>query len=141
MTTKIIVTAADEGTAVAVDVRPGQAHDAPLMKPILKQTVARLGQVDEVVGDKAFDGEAQRQACAGIGARAVIPAKSNRITPEPLDKQAYRERNRVERLFGKLKEYRRVATRYEKLKQTFLGMIHLTLGFIRLRTRINVNTA
>ena len=93
-----------------------------------------------MVGDKAFDGAAQRRACAAIGAQAVIPAKSNRVAPEPLDRGAYRERNRVERLFAKLKEFRRVATRYEKLKVTYLGLLHLILGFIRLRKRTNVNT-
>ena len=133
--------AADEHTAIAVDVRPGQAHDAPLLKPMLKRTAARLGRVDQVVGDEAFDGGPQRRACAAIGARAVIPAKANRVDPEPLDKAAYRERNRVERLFAKLKEFRRVATRYEKLKVTTLGMIHLALGFIRLKAKLNVNTA
>ena len=135
------MTAADESTAIAVDVRPGQAHDAPLLKPMLERTAARLEDVDQVVGDKAFDGAAQRRACAAIGAEAVIPAKSNRVDPEPLDASAYRERNRVERLFAKLKEFRRVATRYEKLKRTFLGMIHLALGFIRLRAKTNVNRA
>ena len=118
-----------------MDVRPGQAHDAPLLKPMLKRTAARVDGVDQVVGDKAFDGAAQRRACAAIGAEAVIPAKANRVDPEPLDKAAYRERNRVERLFAKLKEFRRVATRYEKLKQTFLGMIHLALGFIHADAR------
>ena len=135
------MTAADESTAIAVDVKPGQAHDAPRLKPMLKRTAARLDEVDQVVGDKAFDGAAPRRACAAIGAAAVIPAKSNRVDPEPLDKAAYRERNRVERLFAKLKEFRRVATRYEKLRETFLGMIHLALGFIRLRAKTNVNTA
>jgi transposase len=108
---------------------------------MLKRTAARVEQVDQVVGDKAFDGGPQRRACAAIGAEAVIPAKRNRVDPEPLDKAAYRERNRVERLFAELKEFRRVATRYEKLKQTFLGMIHLALGFIRLRAKTNVNRA
>ena len=69
----------------------------------------------------------------------MIPAKANRVDPEPLDRAAYRERNRVERLFAKLKEFRRVATRYEKLKETFLGMIHLALGFIRLRAKTNIS--
>jgi transposase len=141
LTSKIVVTAADESTAIAVDVRPGQAHDAPLLKPMLKRTAARVERVDQVVGDKAFDGGPQRRACAAIGAEAVIPAKSNRVDPEPLDRDAYRERNRVERRFAKLKEFRRVATRYEKLKETFLGMIHLALGFIRLRATSNVNRA
>jgi len=118
---KIILTAVDEATAIAVDVRPGQAHDAPLLEPI----AARLDKVDQVVGDKAFDGAPQRRACAAIGAAAVIPAKANRVAPEPVDRGAYRERDRVERRFAQLKEFRRVAIRYEKLKQAFLGMIHL----------------
>lgn len=135
------MTAADESTAIAVDVRPGQAHDAPLLKPLLRRTAARAEDVDQVVGDKAFDGTAQRRACEAMGAEAVIPARADRIDPEPLDAAAYRERNRVERLFAKLKEFRRVATRYEKLKATFLGMIHLALGFISIRARTNVNRA
>jgi hypothetical protein len=64
---------------------------------MLKRTAARLGEVDQVVGDKAFDGAVQRRACAAIGAEAVIPAKRNRVDPEPLDGAAYRERNRVEK--------------------------------------------
>lgn len=121
--------------------KPGQAHDAPLLKPMLRRTATRVEDVEQVVGDKAFDGAAQRRACQAIGAFAVIPAKANRVDPEPLAEAAYRERNRVERLFAKLKEFRRVATRYEKLKATFLGMIHLVLGFISLRARTNVNRA
>jgi transposase len=97
LTSKIVLTAADESTAIAVDVRPGQAHDAPLLRPMLERTAARRDEVDQVVGDKAFDGAAQRRACAAIGAQAVIPAKPNRVAPEPLDRAAYRERNRVER--------------------------------------------
>jgi transposase len=111
------------------------------LKPMIGRTAARVKRVGQVVGDKAFDGGPRRRACAAIGAAAVIPAKANRAEPEPLDRDAYRERDRVERLFAKLKEFRRVATRYEKLKQTFLGMIHLALGFIRLRAMTNVNRA
>jgi transposase len=120
---------------------PGQRHDAPLLDPMLDKTAARVGPIDQVVGDRGFDGGPQRQACAGHGAVPVIPAKSNRVDPEPLDTEAYRERNRVERLFGKLKEFRRVATRYDKKKRMFLGWLHLILGFIRLRARTNVNRA
>jgi transposase len=124
-----------------VDVVAGQRHDAPLLDPMLDKTAARVGQIDEVVGDKGFDGAPQRQACRGHGADPVIPAKKNRVDPEPLDVAAYRERNRVERLFGKLKEFRRVATRYDKRKRMFLGWLHLILGFIRLRAKTNVNRA
>jgi transposase len=130
-----MVVAADEDTAVAVDVAAGTAHDAPLLRPILKQAAGRLKAIDEVVGDKAFDGEPQRAACQKHGAKAVFPPRANRVNPEPLDKEVYRERNRIERLFAKLKEFRRIATRYEKLKVTFLGWLQLVLGFIRLRAK------
>ena len=142
----MVVTAADEDTAIEVDVVAGQRHDAPLLKPMLDKTAARVPDMEEVVGDKGFDGEPQRQACRGHGAVPVIPAKRSRVAPEPLDVPAYRERNRVERLFAKMKEFRRVATRYDKRKRMFLGWVHLVLGFIRLRAKTkqkqsNVNRA
>lgn len=139
------MTATDEDTVVAVDVVAGQRHDAPLLKPMLARTAARVADIGQVVGDKGFDGEPQRQACRDHGAEPVIPAKKNRVNPEPLDEVAYRERNRVERLFAKAKEFRRVATRYDKRKRMYLGWLHLVLGFIRLRaktkTKTNVNRA
>lgn len=124
-----------------MDVIPGHRHEAPRLKLLLGATAARVGAIDQVVGDKGFDGGPQRAACAAHGAEPVIPAKRNRVDPEPLDAEAYRERNRVERLFGKLKEFRRVATRYDKRKPMFLGWLHLILGFIRLRAQTNVNRA
>lgn len=128
-----MLTAADEDTAIAVDVVPGQAHEASQLGPMLDVTAARVPGMEEVVGDKGFDGERQRQACRDRGAKPVIPFKSCWAAPGQLNEKAYRARNRIERLLGKLKEFRRVATRYEKLKQTFLGIIHLALGFIRLK--------
>jgi transposase len=97
--------------------------------------------MEEGVADKGFDGEPQRQAFQERGIKPVIPYEANRVKRGQLDKKAYRERNKIERLFGKRKEFRRVATRYEKLKQTFLGIIHLALGFIRLKTTLIVNRA
>jgi transposase len=127
---------------LAVDVVPGQAGDAPLLEPLLDATLDRVPEVEEVVGDKGFDGDGQREACLDRDVIPMIPNKKNRIDPWPFDPAAYRERNRVERLFGKLKQFRRAATRYEKLRVTFLGVIHLALGFIRLRKLTsNVNTA
>jgi transposase len=138
----VILTAADEDTALAVDVVPGQAGDAPLLEPMLGATLERVPDLEELVGDKGFDGDEQREAGLGRDVVPVIPNKSNRSEPWPFDPAAYRERNRVERLFAKLKQFRRVATRYEKLRVTFLGVLHLALGFIRLRKLTsNVNTA
>jgi transposase len=134
-----MITAADEDTAIAVEVVPGQDHDAPHLEAMLDQTTARVSDVKQVIGDKGFDGEAQRQACEARGAVPVIPYRSNNATPKRLNKKAYAKRNMVERLIGKVKEFRRVATRYDKLKEVFLGMIHLALGFVRLRRLANVN--
>jgi transposase len=123
-----------------VQVVPGSAHDAPRLKPLLERTRQRVPQMDTLVGDKAFDGTPQRSACEKRNITPVIPSRANRVEPEPLDTEAYRGRNEVERLIGKSKQFRRVATRYEKLKAMFLGVVHLVLGFIRLRRFANVNT-
>jgi transposase len=126
---------------VAVEVLPGHRHEAPRLGAMLDAACARHGRIDQAVCDRGFDGSPQRQACTDRGVEPVIPPKANRVEPEPYDAAAYRERNRVERLFAKLKEFRRVATRYDKRKRMFLGWVHLALGFIRLRARTNVNRA
>jgi transposase len=143
-TTKVVLTAADEDTAVAVEVLPGQANDTPRLEPRLRRTAARVPGIDELTGDAGFDGDAQREACLDRGIFPNIPNRKTRVDPWPFDPAGYKERNWVERLFGKLKEFRRAATRYDKRKRMFLGWVQLILGFIRLkrlmRTTI-VNTA
>ena|SRR5687768_15549479 len=141
LTTKVIVVATDEDTAVAVDVVPGQTHDAPLLEPMLDATRKRVSVIDELVGDKAFDGDPQREACVDRNIFPNVPNKKNRVDPWPFMAEGYRERNKVERLFAKAKQYRRFATRYEKLRVMFLGVVHLVFGFIRLKRLNNVNTA
>ncbi len=137
----MIVTAADEDTALAVDVLPGPAHDAPHLVRMLDRTLERVPVIDEVVGDKGFDGDALRSACLDRDVSPNIPLKADRDPGKwAWDADGYRERNRVERLFGKSKQFRRIATRYEKLKVTYLGLLHLVFGFIRLRRLTNVNT-
>jgi transposase len=121
---------------VAVDIAPGPTSDFTLAPGLIDRTVAR-GPVDEVVGDKGFDSDALRERLIDAGVQPVIPNKANRVNPWPFDAEAYRDRNKVERLFAKAKQYRRFATRYDKLRETFLGMIHLVLGFIRLRSSVN----
>lgn len=127
----------DENTAVAVEVIPGQASEAPRLESMLDASLQRIEVIDELTADKAFDGDAQRDACVKRDVFPNIPSRSNRVEEQPFDAEGYRQRNRIERLFGKLKQFRRVATRYDKLKKTFIGMIHLALGFIRLRNRVN----
>jgi transposase len=69
----------------------------------------------------------------GNGATAVIPPRSNRKTPRDYDKDIYKERNLVERLFQKLKEYRRVANRYERLALNYMTMLNLASTLIWLK--------
>jgi transposase len=135
------VVAADEDTALEVDVVPGQAGDAPLFVPMLDRTLDRVEGIDEVTGDKAFDSDELRERCLDRDVNPNIPLKSNRDPQRwAWDAEGYKGRNRVERLIGKLKQFRRIATRYDKLKATYLGLLHLILGFIRLRKQTNVNT-
>ena len=132
----------DEDTVIAVEVLPGQASDAPRLEPMLAATVAAVGPVDELVADKGFDGDAQRAACLEAGVMPVIPNKVNRIEPWPFDAVPYRQRNRVERLLGKAKQFRAMATRYDKLKVTYDGLLCLVFSFLRLRRIASpVNTA
>lgn len=130
---------------IAVDVAEGQRNDAPLALPVLAEAKAALGRIDEVLGDKGFDSDAIRGACLEEhDALPVIPNRSNRKEPWPWDeemKEIYKQRNRVERSFGKAKQFRRFATRYEKLREVFLGLVRLVFGFIHIRkTALSVNT-
>jgi transposase, IS4 family len=58
-------------------------------------------------------------------AEAVIPAKKNRKVGRPLNRELYKDRNKVERFFGRIKHYRRIATRYEKTARNYMSMLHL----------------
>jgi len=78
-----------------------------------------------VLGDKAYDGNAIRDLIEAQGAVPNIPAKSNRKWRPCFSKTLYRERNQVERFFSKLKHFRRIATRYDKLADNFLAMVKL----------------
>jgi len=127
----------DGNTVISFTVVPGQRADAPLLKPVLAAAVKRVPEIEEAVGDKGFDGQPQRQACFDLGVMPQIPGRSNHKEPAEVYPEAYRERNRVERFFAKMKQFRRAATRYEKLKATFTGFLHLVFGFIKLRSTVN----
>ena len=78
-----------------------------------------------IVADKAYGSAAIRQAIADEGAVAVIPSKTNARVPIPHDPNIYAMRNLVERFFCRMKDMRRLTTRYEKLKRNFLSMLHI----------------
>jgi transposase len=122
---------------VAVDVAEGQRNDAPLAEPVLSEAAEALDHIDEVLADKGFDSDAIRDFCLeGLDALPVIPNRSNRKEPWYWDdemRETYKQRNRVERAFGKAKQFRRFATRYEKLRDVYLGLVRLVFGFLHVR--------
>ena len=123
----------DEDMVVAVDVIPGQPADAPRLAPLLSATLAAVGPVDEVGADTGFDGDGQWAACLEAGVLPVIPDRRDRVDPWPFDPTPYRQGNRVERLFGKAERFRAMATRDDKLRVTYDGVLCLVFGFLRLR--------
>ncbi|GBQ52307.1 transposase [Komagataeibacter oboediens DSM 11826] len=82
-------------------------------------------KIEALLADKGYDADLIREELAKAEIEAVIPSKSNRRNPVPHDKTKYRWRNLVERLFNKLKNWRRVATRYDKTKESYLGFVSL----------------
>jgi putative transposase len=90
-------------------------------------------RIAQAAMDKAYDSNAIRAKLAAKGIEPVIPPKANRLDVIHYDKEQYKQRNKVERLFNKIKQFRRVATRYEKLTATFLGFVILALIVIMLR--------
>jgi transposase len=83
-----------------------------------------------LIADKAYDAESLRQWLAEAKIKAVIPSSAARKIPYPLDRTAYRRRNVIERLFCKLKNWRRIATRYDKLAANYMAAIALVSAVI-----------
>jgi transposase len=85
-----------------------------------------LTKADAVLADKAYDAdERMRQKLEEKGCIAVIPSKKNRIIPIDYDKHTYKSRHLIENFFAKLKQYRAIATRYDKTSQNFLGAVYM----------------
>ena len=115
---------------------PGQAHDSTLAGPLLDD---QLLPDSFLLGDKAYDAEWIRAMIEAQEAVPIIPNRSTTKTPHAFSRDLYRLRNRVERFFGKLKQFRRIATRYEKLAANYLAMIKIAT--IRIWLRDNESTA
>lgn len=77
--------------------------------------------------DRAYEGDETRQLALDLGFIPVVPPKSNRLTPWEYDKEMYKRRNEVERLFRRLKGFRRIFSRFEKLDIMFIAFIHFAL--------------
>lgn len=86
-----------------------------------------------LIADKGYDANSIIEAAENRGMIVVIPPRKNRLIQRHYDQDLYKERNLVERLFNKLKNFRRIATRYDKLASSFLDFIHVASIFIWLK--------
>jgi transposase len=111
----------DQGRPVAFALTPGNIADISMAIPLL-QGIARPKRL---IADKAYDADKLRNWLRARRIKAVIPSNATRRTPYPLDRVAYRRRNVIERMFGKLKNWRRIATRYDRLARNYLAAIAL----------------
>ena len=128
--------AADARTAITFALSPGQAHDAPEGRKLLR----KLGQAKwpiHLLMDRAYEGDETRQLALDLNFIPVVPPKSNRINAWEYDRAMYKRRNEIERLFRRLKGFRRIFSRFEKLDVMFIAFIHFALIVEALRS---VNT-
>jgi transposase len=118
--------AANARTAIAFSLSPGQAHDAPAGRELLFQMVLAL-EPTALIMDRAYEGDETRQLAIDLGYTPVVPPKENRLSPWEYDRALYKRRNEIERLFRRLKGFRRIFSRFEKLDVMFVGFIHFAL--------------
>jgi len=133
LSTKINALVDENGLPVRLVLTAGQDHDlraAPLLLAGLK--------CRHVVADRGYDANALLDLIRASGAKAHIPSTSQRLVHRSVDRRIYRQRNLVERFFCKLKHFRRVATRFDKLARNFLATV--ALASVRLWTRIYEST-
>jgi transposase len=118
------VAAASDRTPITFSLSPGNYGDAPEGRKL----IAKLGGTSREVYllmDKAYEGDNTRKLADKLGYHPVVPPKSNRKEPWEYDKELYKQRNQVERLFRRAKRFRRIFTRYDKLDIVFLSFLFL----------------
>ncbi len=108
---------------------PGERHEATAFEPLMEQgAVKRPGRgrprlhPKRLVGDKGYSSRKIRAYLRRRGIRITIPHKANECRTGPFDRAIYRQRNRIERLINRFKQFRRLATRYEKRAENYHGM-------------------
>ena len=126
MSTKIHATVDALGNPTGFHLTPGQAHDLEGADALLPGLEA-----DALLADKAYDADEKViEPLRDAGIEPVIPAKANRKQPRPYDKELYKTRSLIENFFCKLKQFRAIATRYDKTARNFLAAIHLAAAAV-----------
>lgn len=136
LTTKIHMAVDACGFPVCFKITGGEVHDSQIAPALIYD----MPQAGYVVGDKGYDSEALREQIQQSGSLAVIPRKRNSKKGNgEMDWHLYKYRHLVENVFARLKHFRAIATRYDKLKQNYLSMVALACAFIWLPMWGNVN--
>mgnify|MGYP003383320246 FL=1 len=125
MTTKLHVAVDALGNPLRVILSAGQIADIDCAAKTIEDFSAHA-----IIADKGYDANHFIAKIEAAGAQAVIPPRSNRLTQRSFDRHLYRDRNLIERFFARLKHFRRIATRYDKLASSFLSFVHLACAFI-----------
>ena len=128
LTTKIVALVDALGNLARFVLLPGQRHDSVGVKPLITGI-----DLAALIGDKAFDNNALRAELRERRALAVIPSKADRSAPIHHDVDMYKWRHLIENFFQRLKEFRRLATRYDKTDTSFAAMIHLRAALLALK--------
>jgi transposase len=135
-TTKIHLVAADDRCALMLKLSPGQAGDAPKGRELL-EAGAPAPPDCLLIMDGAYEGDETVRLARQLGYTPILPPNPNRVSPWEYDRIAFRRRNEIERLFRRLKGYRRVFCRYDKLDVLSMGFIVLALIVEALRFSVN----
>jgi transposase len=120
--TKINARTNAEGLPIGVVITPGQAHDVTAFPALMQEIDC---DPEQMLGDKGYDSEAVRNNIEERGGEAAIPSTATRKIQHAVDKALYALRNRIERFFNRAKNSRRVATRYDKLIESFAAFVLL----------------
>jgi transposase len=126
LSTKIHTIVDALGNPIGFHLTGGEAHDLVGADHLLPQM-----QADTLLADKAFDADERViQPLTAAGKTAVIPSRANRKSPRDYDRHLYRERHLIENFFAKLKQFRAIATRYDKTARNFLAAVYLAASAI-----------
>ena len=129
-TTKIHICADAHGNPIDFEITGGEVHDAKAAPKIIE----KIKEAENFIADKGYDSEAIREQARAKKMNPVIPRKSNSKKPNPeFDSFLYKLRHLVENLFAKLKHFRSIATRFEKLARNFKAIVFLACTIIWLR--------
>jgi transposase len=129
LSTNIHAGCRDARTGLAVVLTTRHCHESSVFETVFAQ-VPTTPALTHAIMDKGYDSDRIREHLIAHDIVPVIPPRSNRSAPIGYAHDLYKLREKVERFFNRLKQFRRIATRYEKLSQTFLAFIHLVAAWI-----------